>query len=92
MSGRVGVLVLSSSSAFSSAVRMSINTSKDQILVKSQPGEASEPAVPIFHATEIMHTMEGTVVAHALEGSSMLSRCGPKFSPPPPKTEEKETG
>lgn len=92
MSGRVSVLVLSSSCTFSSAVRISINTSKDQILVKSQLGEASEPAVPIFHSTEIMHTAEGTIVAHALEGSSVLSRCGPKFPPPPPEREEKGTG
>lgn len=70
---------------------MSINTSKNQILVKTQPGEASEPATPIFHATEIVRATEGTMVAHALEGSSMLSRCGPKFPPPPPKREEKET-
>lgn len=92
MSGRVSVLVLFSFCAFSSAVRININTSKDQILVRSQLGEASEPAVPIFHSTEIAHTAEGTMVAHALEGSSVLSRCGPKFPPPPPKREEKGTG
>lgn len=56
---------------------MSINTSKDKILVKSKPGEASEPTLPIFHATEVVHTMESVTVAHALEGSSMISRCGP---------------
>lgn len=92
MSGRVSVLVLSSFCAFSSAVRISINTSKDLILVRSQLGEASEPAVPTFDSTEIVHTEEGTMVAHALEGSFMLSRCGLKFLPPPPKREEKRTG
>lgn len=35
--------------------------------------------------------MESTMVPHALEGSSMLSRCALKFPPPPPKREEKET-
>lgn len=61
------------SSAFLSATRMSRKTSKDQIFVKSGPGETSEPALPIFHAIEIVRTTEGTMVAYAWEGSSMLS-------------------
>lgn len=58
---------------------MSRKRSKDQIFAKSRPGETSEPALPIFHAIKIVHTTEGTMVAHAWEGSSMLSRCGPRF-------------
>jgi len=54
-------------------MRMSRNTSKDQIHIKNLPGETNEPALPIFHASEIVDTREGTMVAHAWEGSSMLS-------------------
>lgn len=46
---------------------------------------------PFFMPFEIVHTTEGTMVAHAWEGSSMLSWCGPRFPPPPPEREEKET-
>lgn len=66
-------LSFSPSSAFLSAMRMSRNTSKDQIHIKNLPGETNEPALPIFHASEIVDTTEGTMVAQAWEGSSMLS-------------------